>query len=309
MPWFEDQQDNLDEMIKNLLGNHRDIFKDKGVNSSDENLSDLTKSIAKDMSNYLDKKDKEEQEQEGEGEEKGEKGKEGKDGKEKKPSKGCGDDKNHRKEQIENCLEKLAYVKNIKDRLKKTSVTSPSSKIFKAIDHYIPKRPARSVIPNFNDRRTALLYSLGKLPIFNKYPEYGNRTIVPCYLDVSGSQDHVKPFTLPVVSRLKDKIGDAVFCFSTYVSETKICNLRDGKIDSSGGTDFNPVAEHILKNNFKHAVILTDGEANLSPELAQRLRRKNVHITVGWTVANPSKAALMQVAKKSFYVFKDGKDE
>lgn len=110
---------------------------------------------------------------------------------------------------------------------------------------------------------------------------------------------------LPVVSRLKQKIGNLVYCFSTFISETPISKLQVGKIKTDGGTAFDPIADHILKNKFKSALILTDGESYLSDSLAQKLISRKVHITVGWTVNAPSTSSLSKIASKTFYVFKE----
>lgn len=319
MDWFKEKQDELEEMVKKCLGNHKDLLKDRSGNSKSDELDDLSEAIAQDTQDYL-KKKKEEKEAEkkkasGEGDE-GDKGKDkegdDKEGEGKKDEGGDNEDDSGtqagkggqlREQIIKNCLDRIQYAKNIKRKLKKMDVISPSSRIFKAIDDYVPKRPMRSVVPNFHDRRTAALYSLGKMPIFHQTPAKGSNVVVPCYVDVSGSQSHVLPHVLPVVSRLKDKIGHLVYCFSTVVAETRINNLAAGKYETTGGTDFNPVARHIIKNRFRSAVILTDGQAWLDDQLIAELRRRNVKITVGWTVNRPDKDPLSKIAKKTFFVF------
>lgn len=301
MDWFKEQEQNLQDMIKKLLGNHRDMSKNRSTSS--EELSDLAKSMAEDLLKKMEKNQEGQEECQGQGNKDGEPSPED-DGQE-PGSKGCSPTGSPRQSQIKTCLDKIEYVKNIASKLKNSDVVSPSSRIYKAIDFYLPKKETRSVVPNFHDRRTSVLYSRGKLPIFHRTPQFGSKVVVPCYLDISGSQDHVLPVMLPVVSRLKSKIGDVVYCFSTYVSETKVVDLRDGKLNGSGGTDFNPVVNHIIKKAFKHAVILTDGQAYLDPSLVDALRRRGVDITVGWTVSNPSLRPLSEIASKTFYVFGD----
>lgn len=303
MPWFEQEQDKLNDHIKKLLGNHRDLLNDK-VN--DDNLKDLTKACSKVISNYLED-NKENQPEEGQPESDTESEGPGQDEQQDKDlseGKAAGGGTTLREQQIKACLVKQEYVNNIKNQLKRSETLSPSSRIFEAIRSYLPKKPLRSVLPNFYDRRTVATYSITKRPpIFSSRKEDQAVVVVPCYLDVSGSQNHVLPHTLPVVSRLKDKIGYLVYCFSTEVSPTKIPELKAGKFKSTGGTDFNPVMEHILKNKFKHAVILTDGEATLSTDLQRRIKNSGIKITVGWTVERPQKVPLSNIAEKTFYVF------
>lgn len=305
-PWFEEKQDQLSEMVKQLLGNHKDIFSDKGGSGSNsEELSDLADAVAQDLADYIKKSGKDKEEGEGQGNQRQdfEAGKE--EGSETKPGgKQAGKGEGARERQLRSFLEDSETKKNIKSKLKQKLVVSPVSRIFKAIDFYIPKQTVRSVIPNFHDRRTSAMYAKGKLPIFHKKPTIGSRVMVPCYLDVSGSQDHVLDDTSLAVSRLRQELGNEIYCFSTIIHVAKITTLKNrGTIKSTGGTCFNIVAEHILENNFRCAVILTDGEAYMKEDLIDKLKQRGVHITVGWTVPNPRFSPLNKILKKSFFVF------
>lgn len=285
MPWFEQEQNNyekLKQIVEKLLGNHEDILNNKGANASSEELENLTEIVAK---NYLNNKgDEESTEQKG-----------------KKVKAGKGQDL--REVMVEITLERIEAAQTIRKNLKSPNVVSPSARIYRAIESYSPKHSVRSVVPNFHDRRTTAVYSTGRLPVFHKNTTLGSKVKVACYLDVSGSQDHVIPVMIPVVSRLKKLIGDVVYCFSTEVNETKISELKSGKYKTTGGTDFTVVLEHILKNKFKQAVILTDGHAYATDEVLQKVKQKKVDITVGWTENKPSLNPLDAVAGKTFYVF------
>jgi hypothetical protein len=300
-PWFEEKQSELSEMVKKLLGNHKDIMSDKGgAGSNSEELSDLADAVAQDLANYIKKSGKDKPEQEGSGKGEGKEGKESDTPGGKSAGKGGGE----RERLLDSFLKDSDTHKNIKSKLKEKLVVSPVSRIFKAIDFYVPKQSIRSVIPNFHDRRTAVLYSKGKLPVFHRKPHIGSKVIVPCYLDVSGSQDHVLDDTSLAVSRLRQELGNVVYCFSTIIHEARIPTLKErGSIKTTGGTCFNIVAEHILDNGYKCAVILTDGEAYLREDLILKLQQRGVHITVGWTVPHPRKSPLDKVLKKAFYVF------
>lgn len=301
MPWFEKMdQEQMDEFKKQLLGNHEDVLKNRAGNSCSEELENLAETVAR---NYLNKKNKEEDGKAGgEGNEKSEAGNQ--DGNGEKPGgalPGKGGDL--REVMIEVSLERIEYAKNIRDKLKNPLVMSPSSRIYRAIDQYSPRTPVRTVVPNFHDRRTSAIYSTGTMPVFHRANIIGSKVKVPCYLDVSGSQDHMIPVMIPVVGRLKRLIGDVVYCFSTEVSETKIAELQRGKYKTTGGTNFNPVLKHILKNRFKQAVILTDGQAYADQELLDKIKKMNIDITVGWTEKRVALQPLSSIASKTFYVF------
>lgn len=308
LPWFEDQQDQLDEVIKKLLGNHKDIMSDRGGSGSNsDELSDLADAVASDISEYIKKRGKEKEQEHlgkssGDGQEKSQEEKEG--------GKNAGTGGNVRERMLKSFLDDSESSKTIKSKLKTKLVASPASRIFQAIDFYVPKQTVRSVIPNFHDRRTATMYSKGRLPTFHRRAEIGSKVIVPCYLDVSGSQEHVLDDTSLAVSKLRQELGNVVYCFSTFIHDARIVSLKNREsIKTSGGTCFNVVAEHILKNNFKCAVILTDGEAYLNDDLVEKLKQRGVHITVGWTDDNPRKSPLDKVAKKTFFVFDKGSNK
>lgn len=292
MPWFEQEQQKQDafqEILEKLLGNHSDLGKGKSCGSP--GLSDLTETVA---NNYLNRDKKEEA---GNGEEGG--GSSEKDGGRK-----AGEGGPKRDQMVEIVIESAEHARHVRKQIKDVRTISPSARIYRAIDQYSPKTATRSVVPNFYDRRTSAIYSTtGEVPVFHKITNLGSKVLVPCYLDVSGSQGHVIPHTIPVVSKLKKLIGNVVFCFSTYVSDTNINVLKTGSYDTSGGTDFNPVLEHILKNRYKQAVILTDGEAYADPKLLDRIKKMRVKITVGWTCSKPSLFPLSEIAEKTFFVF------
>lgn len=342
MEWFKEQQDKLNQFVEKLLGNHEDILKGRGSTGQNDDISDITQEVGQASSDYLRKKKEEEEKEkqqgsgqgqdkdsfekpdsdkdgssgkkdgeeeqekkqgkqkEGEGEEKGDQGQE--------PEKGgkqAGTGGSPRLQQIDTTLAKLEYNRRIRDELKRSQTVFPASQLWKAIDYYTPKLRTRGVIPNFHDRRTVALYSQGVMPVFHRHATIGAEVIVPCYVDVSGSQSHVLDELLPAVSRLRNVIGHKVYCFSDTVSETEIKDLARGKYYTSGGTNFNPVASHILKNKFRFAIILTDGHAPLNDELVTRLTKKGIHITVLWTQAPSeiSRSPLDQIAAREMFFF------
>jgi len=280
----KENQEKLKQILKELLGNHSEMFQEGASGEIDDLKNELGEFIQKE----LEQKKKEAEE-------------EGKDKKKGNLADKIGQPA--RKVMIDTFLNDQDAVSRLKNKIKKIQYVSPSSKIMKAIKEYIPKKPSRTVIPNFQDRRTAAVYSTGNLPVFHNNPTKGNRERVVCYIDVSGSQDHVLPHVLPVVSRLKLHIGQEVYCFSNSVSPTRVSDLAKGIYETTGGTDFDPVAEHLLKNKFRKVIILTDGEASLRPDLSASIKRHGVRITVGWTVKNPQKTPLGDIAEKTFFMF------
>lgn len=295
-PWAEENKEKMKEFIKQLLGNHKDLFKDRVAGNEEDSIKDLADAVAIDITDILDDEMREalEEARKAQGD------KEQEDG----PKPGQGGER--RKYEIQTIRDKISHARELAKKLKKAYTVSASSRIHSLIDSFYPKRASRTVIPNFHDRRTGAIYgATGSIPVFHKVANIGSKTIVPCYVDVSGSQNHVIKHVLPVVSRLRQKVGNVVYCFSTYVHETQIADLARGKYESDGGTDFNPVIKHMLKHRFRNALILTDGQAYLSDDLKEELRRRGIIVKVGWTVGKNevSLEPLSSIAKEEVFVF------
>ncbi len=54
--------------------------------------------------------------------------------------------------------------------------------------------------------------------------------------------------------------------FSNKVIEAPFRSLLAGKLQTTYGTDFDCIAEHVLANRFDKAIIFTDGYANMTEE-------------------------------------------
>lgn len=314
MPWFKENQDKLNDIKKQLLGNHQNMGSGRSLDNDD--LNDIAEHICNQSQQWLDREE-DRQEAPGQGgEEETEKNPEAQgegDGDKPMPEEAeqgqqGGKGETPREKFIRTLKSQIEYSRRLRQQLKDAWTHSPQARIHKAIEDMAPKRRLRSVIPNFRDRRASSLHSSGATPLFYKRPRVGQKVVVPCYLDVSGSQDHVLPVTIPVVSRLKQVVGDEIFCFSNIISPCRINDLQSGRFKTTGGTDFNPVAKHILDNHFKAAFILTDGYAYLSEEYIQQLKNRNITIKVGWTTSNPDIYPLKHVAREMFYVFGDNDD-
>lgn len=87
-----------------------------------------------------------------------------------------------------------------------------------------------------------------------------DKNLLPIYLDVSGSTYSYLPEIIQLIANVSSRI-DYVWGFSNYVVKHEIKDLSDGKINSSGGTDFDCIINHAVENKFKHIVVITDGEA------------------------------------------------
>jgi hypothetical protein len=130
-------------------------------------------------------------------------------------------------------------------------------------------------------RKEAFLMKGGYMPVF--YPnliytkeEMFERAYI--YVDVSGSTEEIWDFLYGLVMHVKDFVGKNIWVFSNRVERTTIDELSRGLIRTTGGTDYDCVAEHILSEGVRKAVVITDGYADISPANADGLRKAHVGI-------------------------------
>jgi len=148
--------------------------------------------------------------------------------------------------------------------------------------------PEQSIIP-WPGRRENLWLANGLLPVFYKPPvmlkdlEYLRPHL---YLDVSASTKEFQPIIYGLIAHCGDIIGQPIYLFSNKVFEISLKDLRQGKIITTGGTDYDCVIEHALKNHFKKIIIVTDGYAELRPENQAKIKQQNLKIYL--ILTNPS---------------------
>lgn len=101
---------------------------------------------------------------------------------------------------------------------------------------------------------------------FTFQPVKTNRKI-PIYLDVSGSMHPELPAIVKLLLNIKDDI-DYVWGFSNKVVKHTMEDLAKGKLDTTGGTDFDCIIKHALENNFSNLLVITDGYASCNADPA-----------------------------------------
>lgn len=87
-----------------------------------------------------------------------------------------------------------------------------------------------------------------------------DKELLPIYLDVSGSTWSHLPQIIKLISNVNSSL-DYVWGFSNEVHRHTMKDLKENKIKSTGGTDFDCVIDHAVANKFKHIVLITDGDA------------------------------------------------
>ncbi|MEO0241260.1 MAG: hypothetical protein ABIM83_07370 [candidate division WOR-3 bacterium] len=141
---------------------------------------------------------------------------------------------------------------------------------------------SRSVIP-FPSRRETLFICRGIYPFFfsriliQRVPFYKRPKI---YIDVSGSTKEYWSFVYEICYFLKDVILEPIYIFSNKVYEITLRDLKEGKIKTTYGTDFDSIAKHAIQNDFKKILVITDGYANISKINRDKIVEKGIEVYI-----------------------------
>jgi len=140
------------------------------------------------------------------------------------------------------------------------------------------RRNSCSPIPLYPSKRDLVLIASGFYPGF-----FHNRTTTPnkkdkglaIFLDVSGSVNQYLPKILGILQDLRNEIT-SIFLFSNKTFEIPFRSLLKGVIKTTGGTDFDCIAESILDRQLDKAVIITDGYASMSKTNSEKLKKQGL---------------------------------
>lgn len=158
----------------------------------------------------------------------------------------------------------------------------------------------RSVIPQSSlGRREAVFYSAGLYPMFFTAPsEEPERGAARVYVDVSGSVYDYLPFLYGVLLAMEDMLMPECYMFSNKVEPLTKETLRRGEVKTTGGTDFNCIADHLLKNPIKKALIFTDGYADIKPDKLQALKKAEIYLVGALTTPENKYSPLFKMCHK-----------
>jgi len=138
----------------------------------------------------------------------------------------------------------------------------------------------RRLIPNVGRRESFLLYK-NIYPVFfpnqiyDECPTYKGTNI---YIDVSGSFKDELSFIYKLIESVKDFITEPIYIFSEYVTTIDFEELKNGKVKTSFGTDFDEVLMHAFENNFKKILVITDGVGIIKEENKINAIKKKMEI-------------------------------
>ena len=171
-------------------------------------------------------------------------------------------------------LEKIENRKIPVEFLKKVSLESIAKNIKLAATKRVAKWTSSPVVPQ-KFAKSDVMRVMMDMDILlwkhNRITYVYDPTLVPIYFDVSGSMTSYIPTVLDLILNIDAKISH-IWCFSDYVVQHSIDDLKSRKIKTSGGTSFDAVVDHIEENNFSAALIITDGECHSSRSVPDCLK-------------------------------------
>jgi uncharacterized protein with von Willebrand factor type A (vWA) domain len=100
------------------------------------------------------------------------------------------------------------------------------------------------------------------------------RPFIDLYVDVSGSMTQYYGYIPYIYDALKHVVG-RIFQFSTKIVEV---DHHDRYIHTTGGTDFDTVARHMIDEQVTCAILLSDGVSTLSKVSINALKARLEHM-------------------------------
>jgi|TARA_R110002110_G_scaffold145190_4_gene334590 hypothetical protein len=176
-------------------------------------------------------------------------------------------------------LKKLVSLVNHSKQLDKRVLKSYSvtHQLNKLRSMFPKKRRSRKPVPiNPTNRDLLKMILNGYPPILWNSPKTRNEKAefgVAIYLDLSGSVWEYLPKILRVLSSMKRELK-VIYGFSNQVHEHTLNQLRRGELTTTGGTDFDCIAKHLLENKFDRCVIITDGYASIGYKNQAKIKKQ-----------------------------------
>jgi hypothetical protein len=193
------------------------------------------------------------------------------------------------------------HVSRVARLLKKALEPDPANPVESML-----MQPEKSVVP-WMGRCESLWMAKGLWPVFFNTPTYTRNLeyIRPhLYIDVSGSTKEQQPMIYGLVAHLADIIGGPVYLFSNTVAEASMEDIKKGKMTTTGGTDFDCVIEHAVKNRFRKIVIMTDGCAEMNGTNRSKITSGEIQLYILFTNRRRyyDPEDLIPLAKEVFYM-------
>ena len=192
----------------------------------------------------------------------------------------------------------------------KMAKQSVESKVIIKTKSMFPAIPAYTVRPNFKDKGGLVAHHMGRYKPFYRNPlmpkDFG---LVHVYIDVSGSMGHYVDniYTVLGSRSLHDLLWPQIHLFSTHIEDITKKQLREKVIDTSFGTDFSLIFEHMGKNQVKKALIFTDGYGDISKNAQDIIKKNKIRVITVFTPDRSPNNPFIDVSEETFTFTRDMK--
>lgn len=126
------------------------------------------------------------------------------------------------------------------------------------------------IIPSHISKRDVMSIAQGQIPVIWQGKFASPNKKAKLYMDVSGSMESYLGLIPYIYGRMIEHV-DEIFEFSTWVVRVA---PEDKFYYSTGGTDFDPVAEHIIDQGIDSIIVISDGEATMSEARFEKLAQQ-----------------------------------
>jgi predicted metal-dependent peptidase len=119
-------------------------------------------------------------------------------------------------------------------------------------------------VPTKLSKRDYFLLMNGVDPLLWYNPSYTEikvKRMLPIYLDVSGSMYSCLPEIIKLITNISESDLEYVWGFSNKVYKHTMKDLKEQRIKSTGGTDFDCIIDHAIQQQYRSIVVITDGYA------------------------------------------------
>lgn len=200
--------------------------------------------------------------------------------------------------------------KDLQSSMIKMAKQSVESKVIIKTKSMFPAIPAFTVRPNYKDKGGIIAYHMGRYKPFYRNPllpkDFG---LVHVYIDVSGSMgQYVDNIYTVLASRaLHDLLWPQIHLFSTHIEDITKKQLKQKIIDTSYGTDFSLIFEHMDKTKVKKALIFTDGYGDINKNAREIIKRNKTRVITIFTPDRSASNPFIDVSEETFTFSQDMK--
>jgi predicted metal-dependent peptidase len=194
--------------------------------------------------------------------------------------------------------------KSLTSSMIKMSTRSVKSKVAVSVKKMFPVVPFQTVKPNYKKKSAIICHYLNKYKPFHENPvkpvDYGACHV---YVDVSGSMGRYvdEIYSILCNRSICDLLHEKIHLFSTKIEDITKKELKARVIDTSFGTDFDCIFEHMLKNDVRRALIFTDGYANeVNKDLQDKMKQKKIQIIGVFTPDRQDNNPIWKLAKENY---------